>query len=67
MFVLSHFFSAFFNNTTQFITSFASNLFIRFDLSPVLHRTASGQSSNYALHAASDQLVKSPVIDNLSI
>ena len=32
MFVLSHFFSAFFNNTTQFITSFASNLFFLSDL-----------------------------------
>jgi hypothetical protein len=28
MFVFSHFFSTLFNNTTQFITSFASNLFI---------------------------------------
>jgi len=31
MFVLSHFFSAFFDNTTQFITSFAINLVVEPD------------------------------------
>ena len=67
MFVLSHFFSAFFYHTTQFITSFASDLFVRFDLEPVLHFTASGHASNYALQSASDGLIKSPVNDNLSI
>jgi len=49
MFVLSHFFSAFFYHTAQFITSLAANLLIRFGWQPVSHLTESGHASNQAL------------------
>jgi hypothetical protein len=75
MFVLSHFFSAFFYHTTQFITSFACDLFyglvLRFGF-PVWLETGFAprrkrHASNYALQSASDGLIKSPVSDNPSI
>jgi hypothetical protein len=73
MFVLSHFFSTLFYNTTQFITSFASNGIIKLAKSGFQNHAEAnrpskgGQVSDYTRQSASDDLIKPPANDNLTI
>ena len=65
MFVLSHFFSAFFNNTTQFITSFASNVFIQPDLESNRFQTTPEAGKLQRTFAGSPQAHSMMVLNHL--